>query len=193
MCYNAGNRREFTYLVQGGVNKPMLIRTAYCVLRRGTFYAVRSTSFIGLFTPRSTSFYAFQKGLIMSTQVTLTLPDELYDNANQWAVLTKRDLAETLTDALRMVLTPVHIPSPVEKSVSRLSDAEVLALAQVKMEPTQGKQMSRLLAKQREDELTTTEQSQLLALMQVYNQLWLRQSEVLAEAVRRGLRGPLTQ
>ena len=28
--------------------------------------------------------------------------------------------------------------------------------------------------------------------MQVYQQLWVRQSEALAEAVRRGLRAPLT-
>ncbi len=27
--------------------------------------------------------------------------------------------------------------------------------------------------------------------MQVYNQLWIRQSEALAEAVQRGLQGPL--
>lgn len=129
----------------------------------------------------------------MSTQVTLTLPDELYDNARQWSALTQRDLAETLTDALKMVLTPVHTHPPLEKAVSQLSDAEVIALTQAKMESAQGKRLGVLLEKQREAELTTTEQSQLLALMQVYNQLWLRQSEALAEAVRRGLRGPLAQ
>jgi hypothetical protein len=40
--------------------------------------------------------------------------------------------------------------------------------------------------------LTTQEQAELLALMQVYQQRWVRQSEALAEAVRRGLRAPLT-
>jgi hypothetical protein len=34
--------------------------------------------------------------------------------------------------------------------------------------------------------------STLLALMQVYQQLWIRQSEARAEAVHRGLRAPLT-
>jgi hypothetical protein len=44
----------------------------------------------------------------------------------------------------------------------------------------------------REATLTTPEQAELFALIQVYQQLWVRQSEALAEAVRRGLRAPLT-
>jgi hypothetical protein len=48
-----------------------------------------------------------------------------------------------------------------------------------------------LLEKQREGTLTESERPELLALMHVYEQLWVRQSEALAEAVRRGLRKPL--
>ncbi len=44
----------------------------------------------------------------MSTQVTLTLPDELYEQARRWAIVTHRDLSETLTDALAIVLTPMY-------------------------------------------------------------------------------------
>ena len=44
----------------------------------------------------------------MNTQVTLTLPDELYEHARRWAIITQRDLSETLTDALTIVLTPVY-------------------------------------------------------------------------------------
>ena len=127
----------------------------------------------------------------MSKQITLTLPDELYDNARQWALMTQRNLSETLTDALKIVLTPVHTHPQLEKPVTVLSDQEVLALAQVQMESIQGHRLGELLAKQREDSLPNHEQAELLAMMQVYNQLWLRQSEALAEAVRRGLMGPL--
>jgi len=49
-----------------------------------------------------------------------------------------------------------------------------------------------LTTKQGETTLTAQEQAELLALMQVYQQLWVRQSEALAEAVHRGLRAPLT-
>lgn len=58
----------------------------------------------------------------MATQVTLTLPDELYENAQQWALLTQRDLMQTLTDALKLVLTPVSGQAQREKPVAALSD-----------------------------------------------------------------------
>jgi hypothetical protein len=59
------------------------------------------------------------------------------------------------------------------------------------MDKDQDDRLGKLLEKQREDALTTTEQVSLMALMQIYHQLWIRQSEALAEAVKRGLRPPL--
>ena len=124
----------------------------------------------------------------MSTQVTLTLPDELYEHARRWATITQRDLSETLTDALTIVLTPVYTMPSLEKPVSLLSDEDVLALSRAQMKLAQGQRLSELLEKQREGALAKGERPELLALMQVYSQLWIRQSEALAEAVRRGLR-----
>jgi len=127
----------------------------------------------------------------MSTQVTLTLSDELYEHARRWATITQRDLSEILTDALIIMLTPVYTTPKLEKPVSSLSDEDVLALSKVQMRPVQGRRLSELLEKQREGVLTESEHPELLALMQVYQQLWVRQSEALDEAVRRGLRKPL--
>ncbi|HEX9923084.1 MAG TPA: hypothetical protein VGD99_10505 [Anaerolineae bacterium] len=127
----------------------------------------------------------------MATQVTLTLSDELYEQAKRWAALTQRDLSETLTDALTIVLTPVHTIPEFEQPMAALSDEQVLTLSQIQMEANLGKRLGALLEKQREGMLAEAEHSELLALMQVYEQLWLRQSETLAEAVRRGLRAPL--
>lgn len=127
----------------------------------------------------------------MSTQVTLTLPDELYEHARRWATITQRDLSETLTDALTIVLTPVYTMPSLEKPVSLLSDEGVIALSRAQMKLAQGQRLSELLEKQREGALAKGERPELLALMQVYSQLWIRQSEALAEAVRRGLREPL--
>jgi len=124
----------------------------------------------------------------MSIQVTLTLPNEL---AKRWATITQRNLSETLTDVLTIVLTPVYTTPTLEKPISSLSDEDVLALSKVQMRPEQGRRLSELLEKQREGVLAERERPELLALMQVYNQLWIRQSEALAEAVRRGLRKPL--
>ena len=127
----------------------------------------------------------------MSTQVTLTLPDKLYERARHWATITQRDLSETLTEALTIVLTPVYTAPRLKRSVSSLSNEKVLALCKAQMRPAQGRRLSELLEKQREGTLTERERPELLAVMQVYNQLWIRQSEALAEAVRRGLRKPL--
>jgi len=127
----------------------------------------------------------------MSTQVTLTLPDELYEQARRWATITRRDVAETLTDALTVVLTPVYTTPILEPPVSALSDDEVLALASGQMGAAQGQRLSALLEKQREGLLAASEHPELLALIQLYEQLWLRQSEALAEAGRRKLREPL--
>lgn len=44
----------------------------------------------------------------MGTQVTLTLPDELYDNAKRWVAITQRELSDILTEALSVVLTPIY-------------------------------------------------------------------------------------
>jgi hypothetical protein len=127
----------------------------------------------------------------MSTQVVLTLSDDLYERAKQWAALTRRDVPQTLTDTLEIVLTPMLEPPVGEPPVAAMSDAEVMALAQAQMAAQQGKRLDQLLARQREDQLTAADQSELLALMQRYHRRWIRQSEALAEAVRRGLREPL--
>jgi hypothetical protein len=128
----------------------------------------------------------------MSTQVVVTLPDDLYAQAQRWAALTHREVPQLLTEALALVLTPIGAPPGDAPPIATLSDTEVLALTQVQMPPQQGHRLDHLLAKQGEAPLTTPEQAELFALIQVYQQLWVRQSEALAEAVRRGLRAPLT-
>jgi len=127
----------------------------------------------------------------MSTQVTLMIPDKLYEQAQHWAMLTQRDLTETLTDALTLVLTPLQVKPQREIPVTELADSAVLALTQIRMKVAQGERLTELLAKQREATLTDMERYEMLALAQIYGQLWLRQAEALAEAVRRGLRQPM--
>jgi hypothetical protein len=127
----------------------------------------------------------------MSVQVTLTLPDKLRERAQRWANLTHRELPEALTDMLEIVLTPAYTAPDLDKPITSLPDHEVLALSQLQMPPQQGHRLGELLVRQREGELAEGERLELLALMQIYERLWLRQSEALAEAVRRGLRGSL--
>src|SRR5262245_57408607 len=104
----------------------------------------------------------------MSMQVVLTLSDDLYERAKQWAARTQRDVPQTLTDALEIILTPVQESLEPEPSVTTISDIEVMALAQAQMAPQLGQRLDDLLAKQREEPLAAHEQTELLALMQEY-------------------------
>ena len=127
----------------------------------------------------------------MLRQVTITLPEELFEHARRWALMTHREVPETLTDILTNALVPVQLVPNFEKPVSALSDKDVLTLASVQMTAESGRRLGNLLERQREGRLAEAERRELLALMQIYDQLWVRQSEALAEAVRRGLREPL--
>jgi len=127
----------------------------------------------------------------MATSVTLSLPDGLYERATRWATMAHQDVAGLLVEALSVALDPVHSVAAPERSAAALSDGEVLARGRSRMAPVQGRRLTALLRKQREGQLSPAEQSELLALMQVYDALWVSQSDALAEAVRRGLREPL--
>ena len=127
----------------------------------------------------------------MRSQVTVKLHGELYENAKRWATITRRDLPDTLADVIALVLGPIDLAPGSAKPIAQLSNREVLALSHARLKPGQGRRLSDLLQKQREGVLTGRERRDLAALIQVYNQIWLRQSEALAEAVRRGLREPL--
>jgi ribosomal protein S13 len=127
----------------------------------------------------------------MSRQVTLTLSNELYEQARRWAAVTQQDLPDALEGTLSIALPSMADAPQVEKSVTSLSDEEITALCETQMDQVQGQRLSRLLDMQREGTLSDEERRELQALVQVYNYRWIRQSRALVEAVRRGLREPL--
>ncbi len=127
----------------------------------------------------------------MSTRITVTLPDEIYRSAERLAQLTSRDVAEVLADTLSLSL-PLLSPSKAPlKPMEELSDADVLALTALQMEPEQDRRLSTLLQQQQAGELCDAERPELLALMQTYQEGLLQKAQALHEAVRRGLREPL--
>lgn len=78
-----------------------------------------------------------------------------------------------------------------EASVSTLTNEDVLALADAKMDPVQNDRLAELQTRGKADGLTEAERVELLSLLHLYQVGQLRKSEGLAEAVRRGLRTPL--
>lgn len=68
----------------------------------------------------------------------------------------------------------------------------MLALSESTMAPQEDERLSELLDKQQEGLLSTPEQSELLGLMQIYQEGMLRKAQALQEAVKRGLREPIS-
>jgi hypothetical protein len=120
--------------------------------------------------------------------VTLSLPDKLYERARQWAAVTHQDLDEALTDALELVLAPLPSVPELDIPIESLSDEELLAQTQLQLPAERGRRLSELSARRREDALSDEGQQELFTLSQLYQRYWLRQSEALGEAVKRGLR-----
>jgi hypothetical protein len=132
----------------------------------------------------------------MSTQITLTLPDEVYRRAEHLSQLTSRNVADILTEVIALSLSPISLQeAPTDstefKPVASLSDEEVIALTELQMEPDSDQHLSELLDKQQAGTLTEAERSELWALMQVYQETLLLKAQALREAVGRGLREPL--
>ena len=127
----------------------------------------------------------------MSTQVMVTLPDEVYHRAASLARLSGRRMSDVLADTIALSLPPLSPQADSAQPLSALPDEQVLALADAQMEPAQDRQFSRLLNRQQAETLTEAERSELLILMQIYQETLLRKAQALHEAVQRGLREPL--
>jgi len=135
----------------------------------------------------------------METQITLNLPDEVYRKAEYFAKLTNRNIADVLTQAIALSLSPIFShPATVKNlensSIASLSDAKIIALTELQMEPEEYQRLSELLHllyNQQTGIFTNTQYSELLFLMEIYQGNLLLKAQALREAVGRGLREPL--
>ena len=127
----------------------------------------------------------------MSTQVVITLPDDVYRRAERLAQLTSRGVADILADTITLSLPPLSPQTASVRPITELSDEEVLDLTEFQMAPERDRRLSTLLQKQQAGKLPDPERSELSVLMQRYQEGLLRKAQALHEAVRRGLREPL--
>ncbi|MEH2184134.1 hypothetical protein [Nostoc sp.] len=128
----------------------------------------------------------------MSTQIIITLPDDIYQRAERFARLANRDVTSILVDTIQLSIPPVSEDISHLEPVSVLSDEQVLALTELEMEPEQDTRLSELLDRQQSGTLTEGDRSELQTLMQVYQEGLLRKATALSEAVKRGLIEPLS-
>lgn len=127
----------------------------------------------------------------MSTQVTVTLPDDAYERVSRYAAYANRDLSEIITTALASSLPSIDAIDELQ-GISKLPDRALLALTELRMESEADRRLSELLEQQQRGDLGDLERAELAALMRSYEIGLLRQSQALVEAVRRGLIPPLT-
>jgi hypothetical protein len=125
----------------------------------------------------------------MTKQIMITLPDRIAKRVDDWATFSQQDVAEMLTTAIDVGLP--ELSGTQKTPVIDLDDSALLELTHVKLDEKAGKRLDSLLVKQREGQLSDPERKELLALMQQYHELWVRQAQALAEAVNRGLLPPL--
>ncbi|WP_228022030.1 hypothetical protein [Vasconcelosia minhoensis] len=121
----------------------------------------------------------------MSIQITITLSDEVYQRAEQFARLSNRDIASILADMIQRSIPPVRADIINLESVSALSDVKLLALAELQVEPDQDARLSELLARQQAGCLAEDERLELQALMQIYQEGLLQKATALSKAVMR--------
>jgi len=121
----------------------------------------------------------------MTAQITLNLPDEVYHQAELLALQRHRTVSEILVETLENFLLPTAKP------VSALSDSEVIAQTQLRLQPFQEQRLSELLDRQQSGTIASVELDELQALIRIYETRLLRQAQALNEAVRRGLLEPL--
>jgi predicted DNA-binding protein len=117
----------------------------------------------------------------MTAQITLNLSDEVYRQAELLAQQCHRSVSEILVETIENFLLPTAKP------VSALSDSEVIALTQLRLQPVQEQRLSELLEHQQCGTITDFEREELQALIHIYEDRLLRQAQALNESVRRGL------
>jgi hypothetical protein len=120
----------------------------------------------------------------MNQQITLTVSDNVWLYAKAVAAQKKQRVEEVLSDWLEKVSSEID--------VEKLTDAEVLALTELQMSPSQQTLMDEFQEKNGEGALTNDERRQFNALMENYEDALLRKAQAFRVAVERGLIPPLS-
>ena len=127
----------------------------------------------------------------MSTRVVVTLPEDVYRRAENLAQMTSRDVSDVVADAAARSLADLDGHVPALRSLTDLSDENIVALSELQLDPELDRRYFVLLERQRESEITPEERAELGSLLRIYQQGLVRKTDALREAVQRGLRGPL--
>jgi len=121
----------------------------------------------------------------MQETVQLALPEPVAQLAREIADRTQRRLEDVLVEWLQRAAD--------EQPIEILPDDQVLALAGLQMSDDLQEELSNLLARNREGQLTPPEHTRLDDLMSIYRRGLVRKAQAVRVAVERGLRPPLSR
>ena len=116
-------------------------------------------------------------------EVTLNLPEKIYRNVSSAAKKSKRKLADLIVADIQ----EKYSAQTSERPLAKLSDEDVLALANLQMPKKQSERHSALLYKNQADTLNPEEKRELDFFQQVYGVALSRKTDGMIEAVRRNL------
>jgi hypothetical protein len=116
----------------------------------------------------------------MTERVVLELPSELADRVRIVAARTKRPFEEVLVDWIHR--------GGAERDIETLTDHELLTLCDREMAADQQEELSALLDRQREGQLSAADHPRLDELMRSYRHGLVRKAQAIHEATARGLR-----
>ena len=130
----------------------------------------------------------------MTIPIVINLPESLAASVQRLGEATAREISDVLLDTLEIVLPTLdNLPEmSINSNIPDISDQEVLELANLKMDVVQNQRLGELQAKGKNTGLTAGERYELLILISLYQMGQLRKSEGLAEAVKRGIKIPLS-
>jgi hypothetical protein len=115
-------------------------------------------------------------------EITISLPDKIFANVANFASKTHRRIDEIIVEKIERDFSP-----EIERPLLNCTNAEVLALANMKMSEAENNRLSELFDNQREEVISPLERNELDALMRVYEVGNLRKAQGIVEAVQRGL------
>jgi hypothetical protein len=118
-------------------------------------------------------------------EVTLNLPENIYQNFTRLAEKKHRRVEEVITDKLQDDFSFEKVDFA--GTVADWSDEDVLALANLKLPKEQANRMSELSDIQQRREMNNVEKSEFEMYLEIYNNANLRKAHGIVEAVKRGL------
>lgn len=116
-------------------------------------------------------------------EVTLNLPEKIYQNVSSAAKKSKRKLADLIVADIQ----EKYSAQTSERPLANLSNEEVLALANLQMPKKQSDRHSALLYKNQAGTLKPEEKKELDFFQQVYGVALSRKTDGICEAIQRNL------